>query len=256
MPTQVLSFARPALGRRALLGMGALALVATVGLSQVGRPDYSGLAANQDVVMHVAYTPMKDLGELTRKSDAAVIGRVVARGATRLIKPDRQQPQAFVPQAPLEGLSREKLEGLNNAPAAPARSRENIITPEGGIPVTQFTVEVTRPLQGSLSKGNKITLNQVGGEISIPLGPGAPTLKRTIFADHDPLLVVGQEQVLFLSRAGDGTFSITGGPDGRFNIDARRTLQPVDHGSLIGNSLKGVTIDSLEARVRTLKGER
>jgi len=252
MATQILSFSRPAFGRRTLLGLGALAVVATLGASQIGRPDYSGLAANQDVLMHVAYVPMKDLAELNSKSEAAVVGRVVAKTATKLITTEGQKPQAFAPAPVPSGLSAEKLEGLKDAPAVPPRSRDNIITPQGGIPVTQFTIEVTRSLRGTLNKGDQITLNQVGGEIKIPLGAGAPTLTRTIYADHDPLLVQGQEQVLFLNRASDGTFNVAGGPDGRFSLDARRTIQPVDHASLVGASLKGETVDSLEARLRTL----
>jgi hypothetical protein len=250
MATNILTFSRPAFGRRTLLGAGALAIVATLGLSQVGRPDYTGIAANQDVVMHVAYVPVKDLSELTKKSEAAVVGRVVAKGATKLIKTEGQQPRAFADLSLPAGLSAEKLQGLKDAPGAPPRSRDNIITPPAGIPVTQYTVEVSRALHGNLKKGDTITLSQVGGEIKIPLGPGAPTLTRTIMADHDPMLVQGQEQVFFLSRATDGTFSVAGGPDGRFKLDARRTLQPVDHASPLGTALKDTTIDALESKIK------
>jgi hypothetical protein len=254
MAMQSLTFSRPAIGRRTLLGLGALALVATVGASQIGRPDYSDIPANQDVLMHVAYVPVKDLTELNAKSEAAVVGRVVAKGTTKMIKSEGQQPRAFTPLAPPSGLSAEKLDGLKDAPAAPLRSRENVITPPGGIPVTQFTIEVTRSLRGSFKKGDQFTLSQVGGEIQIPLGAGAPTLTRTIHADHDPLLVQGQEQVLFLSRGSDGTFNVAGGPDGRFSLDARRTIQPVDHASPVGLTLKGDTLDALEAKVKVTGG--
>jgi hypothetical protein len=259
MATQIQSFSRPTLGRRTVIGASALALIATLGVaSQMGRPDYSGIAANQDVTMHVAYVPVQDLAELSKKTDAVVVGRVLAKGATKLIKTEGQQPQGFAPVGAPAGasLSQQKLDGLNNAPAAPARSREDIITPPGGIPVTEFTVEVTRALHGTFKKGDQLTLTQTGGEISIPLGAGAPTLKRTIMADHDPLLVQGQEQVFFLSRNTSGGFVVAGGPDGRFSLDAKRTIQPVDHGSPLGNSLKGESIDSLEAQVKAAKGAR
>jgi hypothetical protein len=254
MATQVLSFSRPALGRRTLIGAGALALIATLGLSQIGRPDYTPLAANREVEMHVARVPIADLAELSKQSDAVVVGRVLAKGQTKMINAEGQQPAPFVALPAPSGLSAEKAAELKKAPAAPVRSNEGIITPPSGIPVTEYTVEVTRAMSGKLKKGEKITLSQIGGEIKIPLGQGAPTLTRTMIAEHDKLLVAGQEQVFFLSRGADGTFSTVGGPEGRFDIDARRNVQPVDAESPVGKAHKGLSLDSLETKTKSLRG--
>jgi hypothetical protein len=60
---------------------GALSLAALVSLSQIGAPNYSDLAANQVVEMHTSRLPVASLDELTKQSDAVVLGRVVASGA-------------------------------------------------------------------------------------------------------------------------------------------------------------------------------
>ena len=83
---------------------------------------------------------------------------------------------------------------------------------------------------------------------------GLPTLSRTLVSEHDPLLVKGEEQVFFLSNGSDsGTFDVTGGPDGRFKVDARGLLQPVDDGSLVGQAHKGETVDSIAKKVNILR---
>jgi len=256
MTTQVFSFSRPTLGRRGrILAIGAMALMAIVPLSQVvGAPDYSDLAANREVEFHTARLPIQDLSELSNKSDAAVVGRVVSKGEVRFIKPDVQQPRAFTPSGPPSDLPKNKVAGLTDKAEAPSRNQPDVITPPAGIPVTQFTVEVTRSLQGDLKVGQRITLEQAGGEISMVLGGTAPTLKRTIVAEHDPLMVVGQEQVLFLTKGNNNAFVVTGGPDGRFSLDARRALQPVDEGSPVGKASKGEALESFATHVKQLRG--
>jgi hypothetical protein len=255
MATQVLSFSRPSLGRRGqVLALGAMALIALAPLSQIGAPDYSALAANRMVEFHTSRLPIQDLAELTKKSDAAVLGRVVSKGAVHFVLPEKQQPRAFTPSAPPTDLPQSKLEGLKDAPAAPPRNEPGLVTPPAGIPVTQFTVEVTRSLFGELKVGQRITLEQAGGDITMSLGGNAPTLTRTIVAEHDPLLVTGQEQVLFVSKGANNTFVVTGGPDGRFSLDARRSLVPVDEGSPVGKAAKGETIDSFASKVKLLRG--
>ena len=114
--------------------------------------------------------------------------------------------------------------------------------------MTTFRIEVTRVLKGTLAKGVNIGVTQPGGDVQIPLGAGRPTLQRNLVAEHDPLMLQGQEQVLFL-HGSDGNFTIAGGPDGRFNLDARRTLQPIDEGSPIGKAHKGKTVDELELAI-------
>jgi hypothetical protein len=231
----------------------ALAVTAFVVAGLQGRPDYTDLAANREVEMHVSRLPVQSLDELSKSSDAAVVGKVVAKGATRMITASGGAPQAFVPGRPVTGLSAEKAAGLKDAPAAPARSRDNIITPPGGIPITTYTIQVTRALQGGLKVGQQITLDQEGGDVQIPLGDGLPTVHRTLVAEHDPQLIQGQEQVFFLHSGNNGAFRVTGGPEGRFNLDAKKTLQPVDEGSPVGQAHKGSTVDDLQNQLNNLQ---
>jgi hypothetical protein len=249
MAIQMLTLHHSAPNRRVLLaGVSALALAGFISLSQIGAPDYSGLAANQIVEMHTARLPVENLSELTKQSDAVVVGRVVASGKVHFMQAEGQQPRGLQPDPRLSGLSKSKdAAGLS----APARAQDGILTPPSGIPVTDFTLEITQVLDGNLAKGSRITVSQPGGTIELPnpAGSKAPTLVRTLVAEHDPLMVVGQEQVLFLQGSSDGTFHVAGGPDGRFTLDARRALQPVDEGSPVGKANKGETLASLQARL-------
>jgi hypothetical protein len=255
MGMNTISISRLTFDRRALIAVGgALAVSAFVYAGFQGAPDYSALAANKDVEMHVSRLPVQSLDELSNGSQAVVVGRVVAKGATRMLQASGGAPLAFANDPAPSGLSAQKLDGLKNAPAAPARSRDNVITPPAGIPITSFTVQVSRSLQGGLKQGQQITIDQEGGEIQIPLGQGLPTVHRTIVAEHDPSLVAGQEQVFFLSKGDGSAFRVTAGSQGRFNLDAKKTLQPVDEGSPVGQQHKGLSVDELQSRLGRLHG--
>jgi len=70
------------------------------------------------------------------------------------------------------------------------------------------------------------------------------------WATDDPLLQVGQEEVLFLLQNPNGTYSTVGGPQGRFTIDAAGKVQ--SHASAAWGYLKkidGLTVDALKAAV-------
>jgi hypothetical protein len=253
MAVQMLTLQRSGPARRVMLvGAGALALATLMSLSQIGAPNYADLAANQEVEMHTSRLPVANLDELTRNSDAVIVGRVVASGAVHFIQADGQKPQTVQPDARLAGLAKAK-EAANIAVAP--RADDGILTPPRGIPVTDFTVQITQVLNGKATPGGKITVSQPGGQIQLPspAGSTAPTLVRTLVAEHDPLMVVGQEHVLFLQHASDGTFHVTGGPDGRFNIDARRGLKPIDESTPLGASQKGQTLDGLQKNLNSIR---
>lgn len=254
MAMQILSLHRPTFDRRILVaGAAALALLAYLPLSQVGAPNYADLAANRDVEMHTARIPVANINDLTKQSDAVVVGRVTASGAVHFIKPEGQTPLALQPDSRLGSISKSK-----DAPAlsgAPARANDGILQPPTGIPVTDFSLQITQVLQGKVTTGSTITVTQPGGQITLPQPKGsqAPVLVRTLVAEHDPLMIVGQEQVLFLQQATDGTFHVTGGPDGRFSLDARRTLKPVDDAAPIGQAQKGQTLEQLAGKINVIK---
>ena len=48
-------------------------------------------------------------------------------------------------------------------------------------------------------------------------------------------------------------FHVTGGPDGRFGLDARRTLKPTDENTTLGAGLKGQTLARLQQNVTSIK---
>jgi hypothetical protein len=253
MAMQMLTLRRSGPSRRVLLvGAGALALATLAAVSQIGAPNYSDLAANREVEMHTARLPVASLDELTKLSDAVVVGRVVASGAVHFMLPEGQQPQALQPDARLAGLA--KAKDASTIVAAP-RSQDGILTPPKGIPVTDFSIQVTQVLNGKLTQGSTITVSQPGGQITLPSpkGSSAPALVRTLVAEHDPQMIVGQEQVLFLQQSGDGTFHVTGGPDGRFSLDARRTLKPIDASTPLGASLQGQALAHLQQNITTVK---
>ena len=66
--------------------------------------------------------------------------------------------------------------------AAPARSNDGILTPPSGIPVTDFSIQVSQVLHGKLAPGARITVSQPGGQITLPSpsGSSAPALVRTL----------------------------------------------------------------------------
>jgi hypothetical protein len=203
--------------------------------------------------MHMGRIPVQNLDELNKTSDAVIVGRVIATGAVHFILPSGEQPHAFQPSAAPKDLPKDKI-GAGKTPEL-GRFQPNIITPPAGMPVTDFTIEVSQVMRdgSGVAKGSRITVSQPGGVVQIPLGQGAPTLTRTMLAEHDALMVQGQEHVLFLQKAGNG-FVVTGGPDGRFKLDAKRTLQPIDEGSPVGLAHKGETIDGLQSKINNNRG--
>jgi hypothetical protein len=252
MRTPILSHARLTAGRLGLAaGAGVLALAAGVLFGLQATPDDNGLTAYREVEMHVARMPVQTMNELASQSDAVVVGRVVAKGETRFQAIDTSAPRAVTPDPLPADVPKDVADALKHAQASPAN--DGIARPPRGIPMTPFVVEVSRVLKGTLTRGSTIAVTQPGGDVQIPLGAGRPTLQRRVLAEHDPLMIQGQEQVLFLHHGDDGSYTVTSGPDGRFSLDARRTLQPVDEGSAVGKAHKGKTLDELEVAVRSAR---
>jgi hypothetical protein len=246
MRTSIVSQLRFPLRFALAISAGALALAAGVLFSAATTGEDSSLTLYRDVEMHVARMPAASLKDLLMESDAVVVGRVVAKGETHFLGTDSAAPRPVTPAALPAGLPKEQADALAQANAS--GPDDGIARPPRGIPMTTFQIEVTRVLKGTVVKGSSIAVTQPGGDVQIPLGAGRPTLQRKVVAEHDPLMLQGQEHVLFLDGS-DGNFTIAGGPDGRFNLDARRTLQPIDEGSAVGKAQKGKTVDELEVAI-------
>src|SRR5215469_7889008 len=131
MAIQFPTLQRRTLDRRMLLaGAAALAFVAYIPMSQIGAPDYSDLAANQFVEMHAARLPVADLTELTKKSDAVVVGKVVGSSPVRFVQTENQAPLPLQADSRLAGIGKSKDAA---AFSAPKRSNDGILTPPKGI---------------------------------------------------------------------------------------------------------------------------
>lgn len=82
-------------------------------------------------------------------------------------------------------------------------------SPEGGVSWTEYRVRLDQPVKPSTGAPTEVVVKQTGAAedpwpSSVVLG--------------DPLMVVGDEAVLFLT-AHDGGYHVSGGPTGRIAID-------------------------------------
>lgn len=80
--------------------------------------------------------------------------------------------------------------------------------PTAGLIFSDYAFQVQQVLSGTLS-GATITVHQTGGTAN----------GRTLELDNDPLLQVGQEDILFLHHdPATNTYYVIGGPQGRFVV--------------------------------------
>ncbi|WP_143755651.1 hypothetical protein [Sanguibacter keddieii] len=82
-------------------------------------------------------------------------------------------------------------------------------SPEGGIPWTEYRVRIDHPVKPSTGAPTEVVVKQHGvAEDPYP----------SLLVMDDPLMVVGDEAVLFLT-AHDGGYHVSAGPTGRITID-------------------------------------
>jgi len=231
-----------------MAGAGVFALASVL---VVGRLlEIQQRAQNHVVEVGASYMAIPNLEALTKRSDLVVVGRVVGQGKTHLVAQPTPQPQPFQP-APAPQVSADKAELLkNHNPVASAKS--DIPAPNMDLPVTEFTVQVQRVLRGSTARQGQITVTQSGGTVELPTFPGGPNLSRTLEMEHDPLMTAGQEHVLFLTRATNGRYYVTGGPQGRFSVDTVGKIHPVDPAAPAARGHAGKTLEGFAAEVQTL----
>jgi hypothetical protein len=150
-----------------------------------------------------------DLTDLTRASQAVAQVKVVSAAKSYRVAFDRAQ--VVVAPRPSDGAKGKE----QPAAAAPAA-----IIQEEGLLHTDFTVEVVEAVRGGLQKGQRLVVTQIGGTED----SGAK-----LNAEHDPLMQVGTQEVLFLKKdAKSGKFFTTGGGQGRFTVQSNGTVSPVD----------------------------
>jgi hypothetical protein len=217
-------------------------LVVLIAAGLLGRAyvDLQQQAGDVLVGPSVSALAIPDLAALTRMADVVVVGRVAGDGVTRLVAQPAQTPIPFQPPAG----------------AAPPPTR--VIPPQASratsfsIPTTHFAVQVERVIRGT-SPAAQIEVVQPGGIISSPVVPGGPSLTRTVQIEDDALMKRDERYVLFLQRTADGTYVMTGGPQGRLSLDAQGRVHPVHVGALAARAHDGQTLDNFVAEVAAVR---
>lgn len=140
--------------------------------------------------VHISMTTRSypNLKALTQRARLIVKGHVVGNGSTKRVA----QP--------------------NSDPAGP----------DQGLPETIFSFQITQVLKGSDHVNQQISIFQTGGTFTEHQGSNGPLVQRTYVVDEQPLLVAGDETILFLDLATSGpdagAYYIVGGEEGRYTV--------------------------------------
>jgi hypothetical protein len=250
--------------RGAILAGAALTVVASLALGAGvrGHPTAPAAAPEPEperlLPIATIRASLPSLEALSGTADAVIVGRVVAQGETTFLRGSGGPPRPIAP-APADAAVRDKLAEARPAaaslPVDPAAERGEIPVYPPGLPMTRFTIEVSRVLRGGatgLASGARLTLVQAGGPVELPAAPDAPRRILPLELEDDPLFKVGERQLLFLSRQPNGEYMVAGGPDGRFALDAADRLRPMDDHSPIGRAQQGRTVAELDGSLRQL----
>lgn len=115
-------------------------------------------------------------------------------------------------------------------------------TVKGGIPYTDYSFAVEQWLKGSPAIASQILIHQTGGTAS----------GVTMEVGDDPLLVVGEKDVLYLRQYAPGKYLILGGPTGRNQV-VNGQVTPMSHGIARDGLPSG--IGEFSARIRNLASQ-
>ena len=221
------------MNKRVILGFSSVAAVLAIGgaalLSGIGVTQYS------EVTYMTDGPDYKDVTDLTKASSAVAHVRILSAGAAYLIPFDNAPAQV----APARQDDGPKGKAKVETPSIP-------IPPPGpkGLLKTDYTVEVLDSVRGAdIKKGQQIVVSQIGGRSA----DGAVVAN----GEHDPVMVVGDEEVLFLNRdASNGKYFTTGGGVGRFKVQSNGLVMAVDHGSAVGRLQSGKPASFLKSSVQ------
>lgn len=219
--------------------VGALAVASLVAVAAVPLPH---LAHGDTPVLsgQAVYSCCTDFRSLTKRSVIVVRARVTAMSPSYFLPPDRP---VFVKDPPPQ-LPPDKATAvaLDPPPTVDANATPPA-DPNPGLLVTDATVQVVQTLRGSVQPGQTLTVEQVGG--TDPQG-------QQWVDEANPLLQVGQEEILFLmpTPTANGKYATIGGPQGRFSITSTGLVQsraPATWGYL--KAYNGLTADALKVAV-------
>jgi len=216
--------------KRLILGLGAGALALAIG----GAIALSSVKIQRESTFLTDGPSFAAVDDLTKASQAVAHVKVVSASPSYVVPFDA--PVVTVAPPPTDG-EKSRLQTKSAVPG---------VTPQDtGILHTDFTVEVVDNVRGGgLNKGDRIVVTQLGG-----------TQKdgTTASAEHDPLMQVGDQEILFLRHdSRTGKFFTTGGGQGRFKVQSNGTLTAVDSHSQLARIETGKPASFLKSAVQAI----
>jgi hypothetical protein len=226
-----------------LLGLGSVAAVLAIG----GAALLTGVGVTrQSEALYMTDGPdYKDVHDLTKASKAVAHVRILSAGKSYLIPFDA--PVTNVAPARKDDSNKGKLgQPTSSTPA------KGLL--QNGIMQTDYTAEVLDNVRGAgIKKGQQIVISQIGGKMAGQAPDGTATEVIVANAEHDPLMQVGDEEMLFLNQdSASGKFFTTGGGQGRFKVQSNGTLSPIDVHSDMARLQTGKPVASLKNAVKAV----
>jgi hypothetical protein len=226
-----------------LLGLGSVAAVLAIG----GAALISGIGVTQQSeALYMTDGPdFQDVQDLTLASHAVAHVRIVSAGKSYLIPFDA----AVTNVAPARKDDSAKGKLGQQTSGTPAKGLL-----QNGILQTDYTAEVLDSVRGAgIKKGQHIVVSQIGGKLASQGADGSSKDVIVANVEHDPIMQVGDEEMLFLNQdSATGKFFTTGGGQGRFKVQSNGTLSAVDAHSNLARLQTGKQVGSLKNAVQAI----
>jgi len=226
-----------------LLGLGSVAAVLAIG----GAALLTGIGVRYESQMEYmtdgpAY---QDVQDLTKASGAVAHVRIISAGKSYLIPFDAAVTKVAPPRKD------DSAKGKLGQPTTGTPAKAQL---QNGILQTDYTAEVLDNVRGaSVKKGQKIVISQIGGKLTSQGADGSAHEIIVANAEHDPVMQVGDEEMLFLNQdSATGKFFTTGGGQGRFKVQSNGTLSAVDEHSNLARLQTGKQVSSLKSLVQSV----
>ena len=226
-----------------LLGLGSVAAVLAIG----GAALLTGIGVRYESQMEYmtdgpAY---QDVQDLTKASGAVAHVRIISAGKSYLIPFDAAVTKVAPPRKD------DSAKGKLGQPTTGTPAKAQL---QNGILQTDYTAEVLDNVRGaSVKKGQQIVISQIGGKLSSQGADGSSHEIIVANAEHDPVMQVGDEEMMFLNQdSATGKFFTTGGGQGRFKVQSNGTLSAVDEHSNLARLQTGKQVSSLKSLVQSV----
>jgi hypothetical protein len=226
-----------------LLGLGSVAAVLAIG----GAALISGFGVTyQSEALYMTDGPnYQDVQDLTKASHAVAHVRIISAGKSYLVPFDA----AVTNVAPARKDDSAKGKLGQQTSGTPAKGQL-----QNGILQTDYTAEILDNVRGAeIKKGQHIVISQIGGKLASQGADGSSKEIIVANAEHDPVLQVGDEEMLFMNQdSATGKFFTTGGGQGRFKVQSNGTLSAVDAHSALARIQTGKAVTSLKNAVQSV----